>query len=49
MIFEVAAKAKASEALTGFVQQLAGTDKPAKTAAKFSLPLFAKMSMLRKK
>ena len=49
MIFEVGAKAKASEALSLFVQQLAGTDKPAKRAAKLSLPLLNKLPLLRKK
>jgi pilus assembly protein CpaE len=49
MILEVSAKAKASEALAGFVQQLAGTDKPAKRASKLSIPLLEKLSMLRKK
>lgn len=49
MIFEVAAKSKAAEALSGFVQALAGTDKPAKKAARISMPLFERLSMLRKK
>ena len=49
MIFEIAAKTKAAEALGNFVQLLAGTDKPAKRAAKLSLPLLDKLSMLRKK
>lgn len=49
MIFEVSAKSKAAEALTAFVQSLAGTDKPAK-ASKLKLPpIFDKLSMLRKK
>ena len=39
----------AAEALGNFVQILAGTDKPAKRAAKLSLPLLSKLSMLRKK
>lgn len=49
MVAEVAAKSKAAEALSGFVQILAGTDKPAKKAGKMSLPLFARLPMLRKK
>ncbi len=49
MLFEVAAKSKAAEALTQFVQGLAGTEKPAKKAGKLSLPLFEKLQMLRKK
>lgn len=49
MLLEVASKSKAAEALTGFVQLLAGTDKPAKKSARMSLPIFEKLSMLRKK
>lgn len=49
MLLEVAAKSKAAEALTGFVQLLAGTDKPAKKSGRMSLPIFEKLSMLRKK
>ena len=49
MIFEVAAKSKAADALTGLVQMIAGTDKPASKAAKFSVPFFDKLSKLRKK
>lgn len=49
MVFEVAAKSKAAESLTQFVQGLAGTDKPAKKASKLSLPLLDKLQMLRKK
>ena len=48
MIFEVSAKSKAAEAMAAFTQSLAGTDKPAK-APRFSLPLFDKLSKLRKK
>ena len=49
MIFEVAAKSKAAEALAGITQVLAGTEKPAK-ASKFSLPpIFDRLPMLRKK
>ena len=49
MIFEVAAKSKAAEALGNFVQILAGTGKPAK-AAKFALPgFFDRLPLLRKK
>ncbi len=47
MVQEVSAKSKAAEALTQFVQQLAGTDKPAKKAAKSSL--LDKLPLLRKK
>lgn len=49
MIFEIAAKSKAAEALGGFVQNLAGTDKPAKRQAKLSIPLLDKLSLLRKR
>ncbi len=49
MIAEVSAKSKAAEALTGFVQILAGTDKPAKKAGKLSLPILGKLPLLRKK
>ncbi len=49
MLLEVSPKSKAAEALTGFVQILAGTDKPAKKAGRMSLPLLDKLSMLRKK
>ena len=49
MVLEVAAKAKASEALANFVQLLAGTDKPAKRQGKMSGSLFEKLSKLRKK
>jgi pilus assembly protein CpaE len=50
MIFEVGAKSKAAEHLSAFVQAVAGTDKPAKAAAKLKLPpIFSKLSMLRKK
>ncbi len=49
MIFEVAPKSKAAEALTAFVQTLAGTDKPAKRQSKLSLPLLDKLANLRKK
>lgn len=49
MLFEVAPKSKAAEALTSFVQMIAGTDKPAK-AARMSLPSFLdKLPLLRKK
>jgi pilus assembly protein CpaE len=49
MVFEVAAKSKAAEALGLFVQQIAGTDKPAKKASKLSVPLLDRLQMLRKK
>lgn len=49
MLFEVAAKSKAADALTQFVQTLAGTEKPAKKSGKLSLPIFDKLQMLRKK
>lgn len=49
MVLEVAAKGKSSEALTALAQSLAGTDKPAKKQSKMSLPIFEKLSMLRKK
>jgi pilus assembly protein CpaE len=49
MINDVAAKSKAAEVLTGFAQSLVGTDKPAKKAAKLSLPLLDKLALLRKK
>jgi hypothetical protein len=45
----VAAKSKAAEALGLFVQQIAGTDKPAKKASKLSVPLLDRLQMLRKK
>ena len=48
MVFEIAAKSKAAEAMGVFTQMLAGTDKPAK-ASRFSLPLLDKLSKLRKK
>jgi len=48
MIFEVAAKSKAAEALTALVQVIAGTDKPAK-ASKLPLPFLNKLTKLRKK
>ena len=47
MIFEVAAKSKAADALTNFVQLVAGTDKPAK-ATKFTLPFLGKFTMRKK-
>ena len=47
MIFEVAAKSKAADALTNFVQLIAGTDKPAK-ASKFSMPLLDKFKLRKK-
>ena len=49
MILEVAAKSKSAEALTGFVQSLAGGEKPVKKPSKLSLPIFDKLPMLRKK
>jgi pilus assembly protein CpaE len=49
MIAEVSAKSKSAEALMGFVQLLAGTDKPAKKASKMSLPILDKIPLLRKK
>lgn len=49
MIFEVAAKSKAAEALQNFVQSMTGTDKPAK-AAKFALNgLVSKLPLLSRK
>jgi pilus assembly protein CpaE len=49
MLFEVAPKSKAAEAMTGFAQLVAGTDKPAK-ASKLGLPSFLdKLPLLRKK
>jgi len=49
MIFEVAAKSKAADALTNFAQSLIGTEKPAKKAVKISLPILSKLPLLRKK
>ena len=49
MIFEVAAKSKAAEALAAFVQSASGTDKPAK-ASKFALNgLVGKLPLLNRK
>lgn len=49
MVLEVAPKSKAADVLSGFIQVLAGTDKPAK-ASKMKLPsIFDKLPMLRKK
>ena len=49
MIFEVAARSKAAEALAAFVQTTTGTDKPAK-ASKFALNgLVAKLPLLSRK
>jgi pilus assembly protein CpaE len=49
MLFEVAPKSKAAEALAGFAQLIVGTDKPAK-ATKMGMPsLFNKLPLLRKK
>jgi pilus assembly protein CpaE len=49
MIFEVAAKSKAAEVLSAFVQQLVGTDKPSKRQSKLSLAFLDKLPLLRKK
>ena len=49
MIFEVAAKSKAADALNGFVQSMTGTDKPAK-AKKIALNgLVGKLPLLSRK
>ena len=50
MLLEVAAKSMAAEALAGFVQVIAGNEKPTKKASKMSFsPIFDKLPMLRKK
>ncbi|MBI2718017.1 MAG: CtpF protein [Rhizobiales bacterium] len=48
MIFEVAPKSKAAEAMARLAQLLSGAEKPIK-ASKFSLPIFDKLPLLRKK
>ena len=49
MVFEVAPKSKAAEALANLSQMIAGIEKPAK-ASKLAMPsIFNKLSMLRKK
>jgi pilus assembly protein CpaE len=48
MIFEVAPKSKAAEAMAGLAQVLAGTEKPAK-AGKSSMSILNKFPLLRKK
>jgi pilus assembly protein CpaE len=49
MLFEVAPKSKAAEALTGLAQVLAGTEKPAKVS-KLTMPsILNKLPLLRKK
>jgi pilus assembly protein CpaE len=50
MLAEVAAKSKAADALSSFVQALGGAEKTAKKPSKMSLsPIFANLPLLRKK
>ena len=49
MVFEVAPKSKAAEALANLSQMIAGFEKPAKTSRLAMPSIFNKLSMLRKK